>query len=72
MQVQAAISAARLKAKIGRTMKVLVDGPGLGRSSADAAEIDGVVRFKGRAGVGEFATVLIERAGEHDLHGRLQ
>ena len=72
MQVQAAISAARLKAKIGRTLKVLVDAPGLGRSSADAPEIDGVVRFKGRAGVGEFAAVLIERAGEHDLHGRLQ
>ncbi|HKC30631.1 MAG TPA: 30S ribosomal protein S12 methylthiotransferase RimO [Burkholderiales bacterium] len=72
MQVQAAISAARLKAKIGRTLKVLVDEPGLGRSSADAPEIDGVVRFKGRAGVGEFAAVLIERAGEHDLHGRLQ
>jgi len=72
MQVQAAISAARLKAKIGRTMKVLVDEPGLGRSSADAPEIDGVVRFKGRARVGEFAAVLIERAGEHDLHGRLQ
>jgi ribosomal protein S12 methylthiotransferase len=72
MQVQAAISAARLKAKIGRTMKVLVDEPGLGRSSADAPEIDGVVRFKGRARLGEFAAVLIERAGEHDLHGRLQ
>jgi ribosomal protein S12 methylthiotransferase len=72
MQVQAAISAARLKAKIGRTMKVLVDEPGLGRSSADAPEIDGVVRFKGRARVGEFAALLIERAGEHDLHGRLQ
>jgi ribosomal protein S12 methylthiotransferase len=72
MQVQAAISAARLKVKIGRTMKVLVDEQGLGRSSADAPEIDGVVRFKGRARVGEFAAVLIERAGEHDLHGRLQ
>jgi ribosomal protein S12 methylthiotransferase len=72
MQVQAAISAARLKAKIGRTLKVLVDAPGLGRSSADAPEIDGVVRFKGRARVGEFAAVVIERAGEHDLHGRLQ
>jgi len=72
MQVQAAISAARLKAKIGRTLKVLVDAPGLGRSSADAPEIDGVVRFKGRARAGEFAAVLIERAGEHDLHGRLQ
>jgi ribosomal protein S12 methylthiotransferase len=72
MQVQAAISAARLKAKIGRTLQVIVDEPGLGRSSADAPEIDGVVRFKGRARVGEFAAVLIERSGEHDLHGRLQ
>ncbi|HSU63526.1 MAG TPA: 30S ribosomal protein S12 methylthiotransferase RimO [Burkholderiales bacterium] len=72
MQVQAAISAARLKARIGRTLQVLVDEPGIGRSSADAPEIDGVVRFKGRARVGEFAAVLFERAGEHDLHGRLQ
>ena len=72
MQAQAAISAARLKAKIGRTLKVIVDEPGLGRSSADAPEIDGVVRFKGCARVGEFAAVLIERSGEHDLHGRLQ
>ena len=72
MQVQAAISAARLKARIGRTLQVLVDEPGIGRSSADAPEIDGVVRFKGRARVGEFAAVLIEHAGEHDLHGRLQ
>src|SRR5438094_1660535 len=72
MQAQAAISAARLQAKIGRTLKVIVDEPGLGRSSADAPEIDGVVRFKGRARVGEFAAVLIERSGEHDLHGRAQ
>jgi ribosomal protein S12 methylthiotransferase len=72
MQVQAAISAARLKAKIGRSLKVLVDEPGVGRSSADAPQIDGVVRFKGRARIGEFAAVLVERAGEHDLHGRLQ
>ena len=72
MQAQAAISAARLKAQIGRTLKVIVDEPGLGRSSADAPEIDGVVRFKGRARVGEFAAVLIEHSGEHDLHGRAQ
>ena len=72
MQVQAAISAARLKARIGRTLQVLVDEPGIGRSGADAPEIDGVVRFEGAARVGEFAAVLIERAGEHDLHGRLQ
>jgi ribosomal protein S12 methylthiotransferase len=72
MQVQAAISAARLKARIGRTLQVLVDEPGIGRSSADAPEIDGVVRFEGAARVGGFSAVMIERAGEHDLHGRLQ
>ena len=37
----------KLKRKIGKTLKVLVDEPGVGRSSADAPEIDGVVRFKG-------------------------
>jgi hypothetical protein len=30
-----------------------------------------VVRFKG-ANSGEFAKVLIDRADEHDLYGRLQ
>jgi len=71
MQVQAAISAARLKAKIGRTLKVLVDAPGLGRSSADAPEIDGAVYVASRRPlrVGEIATVKIERADEYDLHG---
>jgi len=69
MKLQAKISAEKLKAKVGRTVKVLVDEPGVGRSSADAPEIDGAVRFKGGK-PGEFAEVLIERAGEHDLHGR--
>ncbi|HXM82529.1 MAG TPA: 30S ribosomal protein S12 methylthiotransferase RimO [Burkholderiales bacterium] len=72
MQIQAAISSSRLKARIGKTLQILVDEPGIGRSSADAPEIDGVVRFKGGARPGEFAAVLIERADEHDLHGRLQ
>jgi ribosomal protein S12 methylthiotransferase len=71
MERQAAISARRLKSKIGRTLQVIVDEPGVGRSSADAPEIDGVVRFKGGK-AGEFADVLIDRADEHDLFGRLQ
>ena len=50
---------------------VLVDAPGVGRSKADAPEIDGVVRFEG-ARAGEFARVLVDRADEHDLYGRLQ
>ena len=69
MATQAKISAAKLQRKVGKTLQVLIDEPGVGRSSADAPDIDGVVRFKGGKS-GEFADVLIERADEHDLHGR--
>ena len=75
MLAQAKISAQKLKRKIGRTIKVLVDEPGVGRSSADAPEIDGVVRFKGAhlpIRTGEFVDVTIDRADEHDLYGRLK
>ena len=71
MQTQEAISAAKLEAKVGKTMEVIVDEPGVGRSSADAPEIDGVVHFKGGK-AGEFREVLIDRADAHDLFGRLQ
>ena len=70
MELQAGISAKKLKSKMGRTLKVLVDEPGIGRSSADAPEIDGVVRFKGGK-VGEFTDVVIERSDQHDLFGRV-
>ena len=74
MKVQEAISARKLQAKVGRTIQVLVDEPGLGRSSADAPEIDGVVRFVGGKGgrPGEFVNVKVDRADAHDLYGRLQ
>ena len=70
MKAQEKISRDRLKAKIGRTLEILVDGPGIGRSSADAPEIDGVVKFKGGK-QGEFLNIRIDRSDEHDLHGRL-
>ncbi|HEY6821583.1 MAG TPA: 30S ribosomal protein S12 methylthiotransferase RimO [Burkholderiales bacterium] len=69
METQERISGDKLKMKIGRRLKVLVDEPGAGRSSADAPEIDGQVRFEGGK-QGEFAQVLIERADAHDLYGR--
>jgi ribosomal protein S12 methylthiotransferase len=71
MEAQERISAGKLKAKVGKTIQVLVDEPGIGRSMADAPEIDGVVKFKGGR-AGEFREVLIDRADAHDLHGRLQ
>jgi ribosomal protein S12 methylthiotransferase len=71
MAYQERISRQRLKGKIGKTIEVLVDEPGIGRSKADAPEIDGVVRFEGGR-PGEFVKVLIDRADTHDLYGRLQ
>ncbi|HSG77276.1 MAG TPA: 30S ribosomal protein S12 methylthiotransferase RimO [Burkholderiales bacterium] len=70
MQAQEAISERKLKSKVGKSMQVLVDAPGVGRSAADAPEIDGTVRFRGGR-TGEFRQVTIERASAHDLHGRL-
>ena len=70
MRLQAEISRAKLKSKIGRKLKILVDKPGAGRSAADAPEIDGLVRFKGGK-TGQFTEVMIERSDEHDLFGRI-
>jgi ribosomal protein S12 methylthiotransferase len=70
MHLQEKISAARLRSKVGKTYQVLVDEPDVGRSSADAPEIDGIVHFKGGK-TGEFAKVRIDRADAHDLYGSL-
>jgi ribosomal protein S12 methylthiotransferase len=71
MAVQERISLTKLKSRVGKSLTVLVDEPGVGRSSADAPEIDGVVRFRGGK-AGEFRDVLVERADAHDLFGRMQ
>ena len=76
MEKTAAISAARLAAKIGRTLDVIVDavdpeGGATGRSKADAPEIDGEVHLRdaGHLQQGEIVPVLVEDADEHDLYG---
>jgi ribosomal protein S12 methylthiotransferase len=71
MSLQESISKQRLQRKVGKTLEVMVDKPGIGRSRADAPEIDGVVKFKGGKR-GELAKVLVDRADAHDLFGRLQ
>jgi ribosomal protein S12 methylthiotransferase len=78
MELAAEISTARLAGKIGRTMRVLVDrvegGVAFARSASDAPEIDGVVRIQGakKLIVGQWAQVLITRAGAYDLEAQLQ
>jgi ribosomal protein S12 methylthiotransferase len=75
MQRQQAISARRLKRKVGTRQQVIIDEVGTtvakGRSKADAPEIDGAIYVASRRPlrVGEIATVKIERADEYDLHG---
>lgn len=76
MEKCAAISAAKLQAKIGRTLDVIIDavdeeGGATGRSKADAPEIDGNVLLRDAEGYapGDIISVLIEDADEHDLYG---
>jgi len=76
MEKTAAISAAKLQAKIGRQLAVIIDavdaeGGATGRSQADAPEIDGEVflRDAGHLEQGDIVRVLIEDADEHDLYG---
>lgn len=75
MERQQAISARRLRRKLGQRVDVIIDevGPTVakGRSKADAPEIDGAVYVASRRPlrVGEIAKVKIERADAYDLHG---
>ena len=76
MTLQQEISARKLAAKVGRTLPVIIDSVGtdgaLGRSSADAPEIDGVVHIKkGRKALkaGEIINVTIDGSDEYDLFG---
>ncbi|QFR32345.1 30S ribosomal protein S12 methylthiotransferase RimO [Ancylobacter sp. TS-1] len=75
MEVQQRVSARRLKRKVGTRQQVIIDSVGptvaIGRSKADAPEIDGNVHIAARRPlrVGEIVTVKIERADAYDLHG---
>jgi ribosomal protein S12 methylthiotransferase len=79
MEKQQIISAARLQAKIGSTQKVIIDGIDedndrlIGRSSADAPEIDGLVHIEadGEFSPGDFVDVNIDDADDYDLYGHV-
>ncbi len=84
MAVAEEVSAAKLQRRVGASMQVLVDHApamgrkgGVGRSYADAPEIDGVVRLlppdkaSKTMKVGEFTRARIVAADGHDLVGQL-
>lgn len=82
MEVTERISAAKLAAKVGRTVRVIIDEVGepdedgdigaTGRSEADAPEIDGAVYLRNVPATvkpGDFVSVTVEDADAHDLFG---
>ena len=77
MEAQQAISAARLQNKVGRTLPVLIDEVdeegAIGRSTADAPEIDGNVFLNGEQTLqpGDLVNVTIDQSDEYDLWGEL-
>ena len=79
MELQTAISADRLQGRVGTTTEVLVDAiteeGAIGRSYAEAPEVDGVVWIDAAADIelqeGDRIQVKITAADEHDLYGEL-
>lgn len=79
MAVQSEISAARAKAQIGTRQDVIIDGVGdqdgayLGRTKADAPEIDGVVYLSSDRPlpIGEVVSAQITDADAYDLYAKV-
>jgi ribosomal protein S12 methylthiotransferase len=85
MEVTERISAAKLAAKVGKTLPVIIDEVGepdedgdigaTGRSQADAPEIDGAVYLRNVPETltpGAIVNVQIEDADAHDLFGVIE
>ncbi|MBP5856015.1 30S ribosomal protein S12 methylthiotransferase RimO [Marivibrio halodurans] len=79
LEHQRAISAERLARFEGRTIDVMIDQAdadgAIGRSMADAPEIDGQVFIDGDGATalepGQFARIAIDEASDYDLYGTL-
>lgn len=63
----ATLALAQNKSRVGQTLKVLVDEPGVARTEWDAPEIDGTVSVYPDLPVGEFAEVTITGSDYYDL-----
>ena len=67
MGLQREIAADVSSRAVGRTIKVLVEEPGVARGEADAPDIDGRVYVPRKLPVGEFSQVTITRSRDYDL-----
>jgi ribosomal protein S12 methylthiotransferase len=77
METQHRISAEKMRAKVGRTLDVIIDevheDGAVGRTEGDAPEIDGIVEIEGADDLrpGDIVRVEITDADDYDLSGRL-
>ncbi|MFN3609197.1 MAG: 30S ribosomal protein S12 methylthiotransferase RimO [Hyphomonas sp.] len=76
MTAQAEVSAARAEAQVGRTLEVIIDGPGeeagemIARTQADAPEVDAVVYLENAVHLkaGDIIRAEITGADDYDLY----
>lgn len=61
------ISRERMRSRVGETIRVLVDEPGIARAAGDGFEVDGVVYVPKSLPVGEFAEVTVTGYKAYDL-----
>lgn len=80
MEVQESITSEWNESRIGRTLRVLVDEKGtekglwIGRSAADAPEVDGEVLLRSASPlkIGEFVDAVVTDALDHDLFAEVK
>ena len=77
MALQQEISTAKLSKRIGQTLQIIIDEVdeegAIGRSYADAPEIDGLVYLNGETNLtpGQFVSAKITHSDEYDLWGEI-
>lgn len=76
MALQRRISHALLEKRVGREYEVIVEGMDadgllIARSMCEAPDVDGVIRVRGDAPIGQYARVRITQAQDYDLTGVL-
>ena len=71
MALQQKISEENMKKHIGKTLKVLVEEPGVGRTYMDVPDIDGVIYIEGTTKPNTFVNCKITGFKEYDLIGKV-
>ena len=71
MALQQTISEQNMKKHIGKTLKVLVEENGVGRTYMDIPDIDGVIYIEGNAKPNTFVNCKVTGFKEYDLIGKV-